>query len=149
MARPSKYTEAIAIKICELISSETKGLHAICKENQDLPSAKTVYGWLLDEDKNEFRNLYARAKDAQIELMVDEILDISDNKDDDNIFTDSGIIPNNEWMARSRLRVDSRKWLAAKLMPKKYGDKLEIDLNNKIVKVLVDPEDNDGNSTMA
>lgn len=139
--RPSSYSHKIAEKICLLISSESKGLRAICNEHDDLPSAKTVYGWLGDEDKKEFRNLYARAKDSQVEILVDEIIEISDFTANDTIETDKGPIPDNEWIARSRLRVDSRKWIAAKLMPKKYGDRLEVDLNNKIVKVLVDPED--------
>ena len=32
---------------------------------------------------------------------------------------------NNEHIQRSRLRVDARKWIAAKLLPKRYGDKLQ------------------------
>lgn len=31
---------------------------------------------------------------------------------------------NHEQIARSRLRVDARKWAAAKLAPKKYGDRI-------------------------
>jgi len=51
------------------------------------------------------------------------MFDIVDETSNDTIVTDKGEIPNSEWMQRSRLRYDARKWLVSKLNPKKYGDR--------------------------
>jgi hypothetical protein len=56
--------------------------------------------------------------------MVEEILEIADDASRDTIQTEHGQRADNEWIARSRLRVDARKWLMARLAPKKYGDKM-------------------------
>lgn len=121
--RPSKYTQELADHICTLIATTTKGVTAISKEvgiNQE-----TIYGWLKTHE--DFAKNYARAKEIQMDLMAQEILDISDDSSQDTIETEKGTIPNNEWINRSRLRVDTRKWLMSKLAPKKYGDKQTIE----------------------
>jgi len=75
---------------------------------------------------------YARAKELQAEMLADEIVQISDDGENDTYIrrdTDGNQIGeeiNHDVIARSRLRVDARKWVAAKLLPKKYGDKQEI-----------------------
>lgn len=91
-----------------------------CKEN-DI-SVVAIFRWL---DKHEyFRKQYARARELQAEYMVNEAFDIADDKSNDTITTEDGReLPNSEWMQRSRLRVDTRKWAASKLLPKVYGDR--------------------------
>lgn len=70
-------------------------------------------------------NRYARAKQAGLEVMADEIVEISDEGRHDEYIDDSGaMVTNQDVIARARLRVDSRKWLLSKLAPKKYGDKV-------------------------
>ncbi len=39
---------------------------------------------------------------------------------------------NGEHIQRSRLRIDARKWMASKLAPKKYGEKLELDVRHSV-----------------
>lgn len=71
---------------------------------------------------------YARAKEAQIEALADEMLEIADNPTGDVYADDEGgmrLAP--DVVQRSRLRVDTRKWLLSKLAPKKYGDKVDIE----------------------
>ncbi len=79
--------------------------------------------------------MYARAKEAQADFMADEILDISDNCADEPLIVDGEQLVINGKLIRvvtsasvnhARLRVDARKWVAAKLRPRKYGDKLEL-----------------------
>jgi hypothetical protein len=83
-----------------------------------------VLRWL--SQKPEFSQKYARAKQAQAEVMADEILDIADDSSKDAINTEEGkVYQNSEFINRSRLRVDSRKWLMSKMLPKKYGDRIE------------------------
>ncbi len=67
-----------------------------------------------DEDLG---NRYARAKDSGLIAMADDLLEISDEASNE-----AGAV------ARARLKVDSRKWLLSKLAPKKYGDKLDVDM---------------------
>jgi uncharacterized transporter YbjL len=88
-----------------------------------------VFRWL--ESNETFREQYARAREAQADTLADEILEISDDGSNDWM-TRAGKDQelawqlNGEHVQRSRLRVDSRKWFASKVAPKKYGDKLEL-----------------------
>ena len=123
--RPSLYTEALAAKICQRLA-EGESLRAICADKA-MPSISTVMGWLFDGNHGDFPEQYARAREAQAEIRADEIVDIADDASGD--FTadkDGKVVANSEHIQRSRLRVDARKWIAAKLLPKRYGDKLDL-----------------------
>jgi hypothetical protein len=74
----------------------------------------------------EFRHQYARAREAQADFLAEEILQIADDGENDTYATENGPAVNHDVVQRSRLRVDARKWLASKLAPKKYGDKLAV-----------------------
>lgn len=126
MGRPTDYSQELAEEICEAIASDSKGLRRLCKENEHWPHRNNIYKWLRKYP--DFRCLYAQSKESQIEALVDEILEIADDTSHDSIIKtdDQGkekIVCNNEWINRSRLRIDTRKWLAAKLCPRVYGDK--------------------------
>ena len=76
-------------------------------------------------------NKYTRAREAQADYLVDEMIEIADDsrKDTKVIFTSSGEeIPaeDKEWTGRVRMMLDTRKFIASKLKPKKYGDKLDL-----------------------
>ena len=89
-----------------------------------MPGRRTVFKWL--EVHKAFQHQYARAREAQADALADEILDIADESDNDIVTDGEGNErTNHEAIARSRLRVDARKWLAGKLRPKVYGDKAE------------------------
>jgi len=79
----------------------------------------------LDADAA-LRDRYARAKDAGLEAMADETLEIADTVTGDTIDDDGVIRIAPDVVARARLRVDTRKWLLSKLAPKKYGDKVDV-----------------------
>lgn len=122
--RPSKYTAEIAEKICLMIASSTYGLRRICKENLDMPSPETICRWRARHP--EFCQQYARAREVQADLLAEEIIDIADDDSQDQMLTETGIKPNAEFIQRSRLRIEARKWMACKLLPKIYGDKSEV-----------------------
>jgi hypothetical protein len=95
---------------------------------------------------------YARAREAQADKFADDILQIADDGLNDSYKDDNGNTrTDQDVIARSRLRVDARKWLASKMAPKKYGDKLAVggadDLPpvqvTKIVREIVRPEHKD------
>ena len=121
---PSKYSEALADRICREIATRPVSLVTICRELDLDPS--TVYDWRNRHE--DFANKYARARDDQADLLAEEILEIADDSSGDlRVDEDGNETLNTEFVQRSRLRVDARKWLASKLKPKKYGDSLKLD----------------------
>lgn len=126
MSRPSEYSEATDLIICERIANG-ESLRSVCSDD-DMPDAKTVYRWMNTNDG--FRQRYARAREEQADAIADEILDIADDGRNDwmvrNGDDEGGWQVNGEHIQRSRVRIDARKWLAAKLSPKKYGEKQEV-----------------------
>ena len=91
-----------------------------------MPAMSTVIGWLFDGKHEEFEQQYARAREVQAEVLADELTDIADDAAGD--FTkdkDGKTTVDHENIQRSRLRVDTRKWVASKLLPKRYGDKMQ------------------------
>jgi hypothetical protein len=136
MARPTIYSEALANEICEWIANGGS-LNAYCKQ-PNTPSMSAVMGWLFTNKQDGFVEKYARAREAQAEVLADEIIAIADGDEHDTIITEDGIQKNREVIERSRIKIDARKWVAAKLLPKKYGDKLEInDVSNSKTLVMV------------
>ena len=131
------YSDELVDRICDEIATSERGLHRIC-ENPEYPSVTVLMKWLSDGNHPYFSEQYARAKQLQAEYLEDQLLKIADDSSDDAIVTEKGIIENKEFVNRSRLRVDTRKWLMAKLMPKKYGDKLDVTSDgNKINQAVV------------
>lgn len=132
--RPSAYTEAIAQEVCQRLA-EGESLRSICKDKH-MPVPSTIYLWVID-DREGFSKQYARARAIQAENMFEEILDISDdNKDDWMTVGRKGQefqIENKEVTNRSRLRVDSRKWYLSKVLPKKFGDKVDVTSDGKAI----------------
>jgi hypothetical protein len=126
VGRPSSYTPETATEICAQIA-EGKSLRTICAAG-GMPGLRTIMQWLADREG--FQQQYARAREAQADALAEEILDIADDgKNDTYVTADGTELVNHDHIARSRLRVDSRKWLASKLKPKKYGDKVHQELS--------------------
>jgi hypothetical protein len=122
IGRPSSFTAAIAAKICARIA-EGESLRTICKDTK-MPGQTTVFAWLAINE--EFQKQYALAREQQADKYAAEIIEISDDGKNDTYRNERGeVVTDNDVIARSRLRVDARKWYASKLAPKKYGDKLE------------------------
>jgi len=114
MARPSKYTVKLGLAICERIASgET--LANVCA-GPNMPNRVTVYRWVVGDEK--FCNLYTRAREQCADAWFDEALRVSEAADSNG---DPKFVPG------SRLYVDTLKWAAAKLRPRSYSDKLQLE----------------------
>lgn len=120
-----EYSPELADAICELISSG-KSIREICSAD-GMPDKSSIFRWLGKHD--EFRDQYARAKEEQTELYADELVEIAD--DISNDVSGELQMPNSVAVQRARLRVDTRKWILSKLLAKKYGDKLDMNLSGK------------------
>lgn len=138
LGRPSSYNEDKAAEICaRLVNGES--LRAICRDD-NMPDVKTVYLWMSQNET--FLQQYAKAKEDQADTLQEDILDIADTEPM-QVVDDKGVAridsAHVNWM---RLRIDSRKWIASKLKPKKYGDRqvlagdaenpLEVQVESKI-----------------
>lgn len=125
----STYTKETADIICERIANG-ESLRAIC-DDEGMPDKATVFRWLQAEPA--FCDQYARAREAQADAIFDDILSIADDGRNDWMEKQDaegdavGWRENGEAIRRSQLRIEARKWMAGKLKPKKYGDKLELD----------------------
>ena len=126
--RPTKYTDELFDEICDLIATSERGLVSICKDKG--LNTNTFYSWL--EKEVELVNKYARAKNLQAEFMAEQILAIADDKTGDVLAGEFGEVGNSANVSRSKLQVDSRKWLASKLYPKKFGDKVQTELSGSL-----------------
>lgn len=151
MGRPSEYTQEIADRICAQLS-EGISLRTVCKAD-DMPDKTTVFKWLRTYP--EFLNQYTRAKDESADALVEESLDIADEASNDwmarNDPENPGWVVNGEHIQRSRLRIETRKWMASKLKPKKYGEKLALGGDDSMPPIstrrfveLVKPDGSDG-----
>lgn len=126
--RPSGFTQEIADQICERIA-DGESLRMITGL-ESMPSRATVFRWLSENKK--FQDQYAHARESQADTLFDEMLDIADDGSNDwmEIQRKDGSteeVVNHEHIQRSRLRIDARKWMAGKLRPKKYGEKMEVE----------------------
>ena len=118
--RPSEYTPEMGDKICEGLASG-RSLNSMCK-GDDFPALCTVYKWMRQNP--DFAANYTRAREDQADTLADEIVEIADDKSGDTEIDENGRRRlDQEFVARSRLRVDARKWVASKLKPKRFGDR--------------------------
>lgn len=123
---PTTFTQEIADLICEALA-EGHSLRSICAA-ANMPAKSTVFKWL--NEQKAFSDQYARAREAQADALFDDILEIADDGRNDTYIDDNGHVrTDTDVIARSKLRVDARKWMAAKLRPKVYGDKVQQELS--------------------
>lgn len=132
--RPTIYTDELGVEICKRIA-EGESIRSIVKDDK-MPSSSTIFRWLLDDEKKIFWEQYEKARNIQAELMFEELLEIADDGQNDWVEKEykdgsSYVTLNTEHFGRSRLRVDTRKWYLSKVLPKKFGDKLDLTSGNK------------------
>lgn len=128
--------------------ADGESLNAICKD-ADMPAESTVRLWAMD-DVDGFAAKYARARDLGYDRLGEEILQIADTPKLGEIRTtkaDGGEeVKYADMIDHRRLQVDARKWMLAKMLPKKFGDKLDhnvsgsVDMIHKITRTVVKPE---------
>lgn len=137
MGRPSKYTPKLGAEICTRLAGG-ESLRSIARD-PSMPALQTILTWAMGQvgaaEEGGFPEHYARARAIRSELYADEIVELADAVDEDP--------------QRSRLQVDARKWVASKLLPKTYGDKVSHEhsgpaggpIPSKLEVVIVDPDD--------
>jgi hypothetical protein len=143
--RPARYTQELADLICERLA-EGEPLRQICRD-EGMPAASTVRLWIVD-DVNGFSAQYARAREIQAHTMAEEILEIADDARNDWMERQddkggAGYDFMGEHVQRSKLRSENRKWLLSKMLPKVYGERLDINADVRTQTVSAEPMSED------
>lgn len=121
MAYSKEDIETIFERIINAISKDNMSLRAALRLD-GMPGSETFYRWIDGDDVKSKQ--YARACNERADNIFEEILEIADDSTQDTKITPDGIeVMNSEFVQRSRLRVDARKWMLGKMNPKKYGDR--------------------------
>lgn len=118
--RATVYSEELADKLCDIIASTNMSTKWLCAENPIFPSLDTLFKWITKYPI--FSDKYYHAKKVQAQVAVDQILEIADESDK----TD-----------KARLQVDTRKWVAERMLPKVYGNHEELREKNEMLKELL------------
>lgn len=125
--RPSLYSDELATRICERLAAG-ESLLSICRDD-DMPQEPTVRRWARDDVHGFYAN-YARSREIGYAHMFDEIQQIADTPEEGVVIKDG---PNGtetrtgDMIEHRRLKVDTRKWMLAKALPKVYGDRLALE----------------------
>lgn len=115
MSRPSSYSEGLADEICDLLANG-KSLVQIC-EREDMPHRSTVLRWM--NSNAAFAAKCTRTREGpQADYLFDDIARVEGK-------VESGELPPDV----ARVLISSKQWRAAKLAPKKYGDKTTVETN--------------------
>ena len=110
---PTAFDPALADEICDRIA-RGRGLISICND-PGMPTYSTVRKWLNEHDF--FARDYARARVDQADTYADEIVAIADTEPDPN---------------RARVRVQTRQWVASRLKPQVYGDRIDVSVQGSL-----------------
>lgn len=122
------FNQETAGRVCSELE-QGKSLRAACKEVGI--SASAILDWV--KINKDFGEQYAHARDTGYKLLADEIIDISDEKEVQARYQgeDVTLDLSAASIARNKLRIDARKWMLSKMLPKIYGDKLELSGNKE------------------
>ena len=121
-----KYDAELAAKVLDLLA-QSGSLRRVCREIG--VSRNSIIPWVVDNTEG-FGDAYARAKEHGIDTLVEETLDIADDGSNDYMETEHGPALNSESIQRSKVRVETRRWLAERLAPRRYGLRQGLDVTS-------------------
>ena len=123
MGRPAVYTKELADIVCQRLAMG-ESMRSVSRDDA-MPAMTTLFKWIRTID--EFAQQYDKAKIESADALVEDMLDIADNQAVQEIEVDgethSAVTA--VGVSHAKLRVDTRKWAASKLKPKKYGEKVQ------------------------
>lgn len=135
--RPTDYTPELADKVCARLA-EGESMRSIGRD-ESMPCTTSLFKWLREIP--EFAQQYAKAKEESADAMAEDSLDIADNQVEQPLIVDGlplqidgkvVMVKDAVSVNHAKLRIDTRKWYASKLKPKKYGDKVQTEHSGAI-----------------
>ena len=137
MAGAPNYSAKDRARIIEHVLTELSGGRAvsrILREDDGMCPKSTFWNWCFVDE--ELMGKVARARENGVECVMDETLEIADDRSRDTLKAKDGSdIADTEWISRSRLRVDTRHKYAQMIAPRKYGPKLDVTSGGEPVKL--------------
>lgn len=129
------YKESELKTFKEIILREVRGgksLNRIFAEDGgiELCCMELVYEW-LNPDYNNFDQVfvknYTQARGIRADMIFEQTLNIADDSSEDflGISKSGQPIMNKEFAARSKIRIDARQWVLARMDSKRFGNKVE------------------------
>lgn len=127
--RPRSVTPAIRAEVLRRLADGELLMHIL--NTVGMPSRHSIHRAIeADED---FRAEYARARELGAESMVEQGLQIAhDGSSDALVGEDGQAVPNHVRVARDRLRWDAIRWAAGKFNAKRFGDKVQAEVDGKL-----------------
>lgn len=120
--RPTVYNETVFNEICSQLA-DGNSLKSICLD-EGMPSKASFYNWL--NNSVDLLDRYTRAKEDSSDALADDIQDIADR-----------VLVGSYEANNARVAIDAKKWIASKLKPKKYGDKIDVTSDGEKLEGLV------------
>jgi len=112
--RPTTYTTEMGDEICKVITSTTDGLRQLCTKRTHWPYKSTIKSWRKIHP--EFQKQYSSAKQAQLQMLVDEAIKIMGHADGAYILTKTGKrVINRKFIERAKLLAETQDWLMTKI----------------------------------
>ena len=138
--RPTDYSLELSDEICSRLS-QGESMRSICRDD-NMPVQTTMFRWL--REKSNFKQQYDIAKEESAESLADEMVDIADYQVGTETIIDGKKIKiiDSAAVQHAKLRVDTRKWAASKLKPKKYGDKITSEHSGQ-VQIIIESAESD------
>ena len=115
------------VEMCEQIT-QGKSLSTALKSD-GMPSYRSAL--MMLRTNVEFRGMYERAIESRADRLAEEILELADEPMPKGL---EGPMAS-AWVQQKRLQVDARKWVAAKLKPKVYGDRIDVSVTDTRISV--------------
>jgi hypothetical protein len=130
MTGKTQYTKEMGDIICERLACG-ESMRSVSRD-ETMPAMSTLFKWLREAPG--FSEQYEKAKLESADALVEDMLDIADNQAQEEIEVDGVSVKaaTGPSVAHARLRVDTRKWAASKLKPKKYGDRMHTEHSGSI-----------------
>lgn len=125
----SVYSDELAAEIVEVVGLSARSMTWLCEANPHWPSVATIWNWKAQ--KPEFRNAFNEARSRLAHELAFQCIEIADDGSGDAKTVErrdgsSFTVLDQEFVARSKLRVEARRWLAGKLDPINFGDRLDV-----------------------
>lgn len=130
MAAPSLYSPELAAKICDEIAGG-RSMRSICQD-EGMPSKTSVLRWLANNE--DFQKLYIAAKAMQAEGFADELIELADTPREGKKIVRKGKLvetTTGDMIEHRKLQVSTRQWMIERLLPKKYGTKIQQEITGR------------------
>jgi hypothetical protein len=130
MGRPKEYPDDSPVwqYLIDRIS-DGRSLSSVLRED-DMPVWSTVQ--LRIEQDEKFKAKYEKAIQDRADRLADDIMDLADETMPEHLQGPGA----SAWVQQKRLQVDARKWIASKLKPRTYGDRLDVSVSDNRISVL-------------